>query len=119
KPETPRPENLTRYLRVAKRSGAFRPRAVDTVKGRNDLATMWLEHLLVLSMVQHPSRRWAWGRYIVVHPAGDTDFAGGCNRYRSLLRDRSTFSSMTLEELIAARALPRPTVKALRDRYLP
>jgi PD-(D/E)XK nuclease superfamily len=119
KPEIPRPENLARYLEVTKRSGAFRRGAVDSVRGRNDLATMWLEHLLVLSMVQHPSGRWSWGRYVVLHPAGNTDIAEGCDRYRSLLADRSTFASMTLEEFTSARALPRPMVKAFRERYLP
>src|SRR5262249_47199442 len=49
KPETPKPSNLARYLQVAKRSGAFRPGAVDSVKGRSGLALMWLEHLLLLS----------------------------------------------------------------------
>ena len=31
----------------------------------------WLEHLLLLSMLQHPSGEWTWGRYVVVHPAGN------------------------------------------------
>ena len=52
------------------------------------------------SFVQHPSRAWRWGRLVVVHPAGNTDFADACSRYRSLLVDQSTFSSMTLEELL-------------------
>jgi hypothetical protein len=33
--------------------------------------------------------------------------------------DQSTFSSVTVEELLDAGALPAPTVAALRDRYLP
>ena len=36
---------------------------------------MWLEHLLLLSMLQHASGTWSWGRYVVVHPAGNIDFA--------------------------------------------
>jgi hypothetical protein len=119
KPEIPKPSNLWRYLEVAERSGAFAPGAVDAVKGRSELAVMWLEHLLLLSMLQHPSGRWGWGRYVVVHPAGNTDLAGACARYRTLLVDRSTFASVTLEELLAAGALPAATVAALRDRYLP
>jgi hypothetical protein len=119
KPETPRPSNLARYVEVAERSGAFRPGAVDTVKGKNDLAVMWLEHLLLLSMLQHPSARWSWGRYVVVHPAGNSDYADACARYRQLLADDSTFGTLTLEELLAARALPRAAVASLRERYLP
>jgi PD-(D/E)XK nuclease superfamily len=80
---------------------------------------MWLEHLLVLSMLQHPSRAWRWGRLVVVHPAGNTDFADACSRYQALLVDQSTFASVTLEELLSVDALPPPTVAALRERYLP
>jgi hypothetical protein len=118
KPETPKPENLSRYLRVAQRSGAFREGAVDSLKGRSGLAVMWLEHLLLLSMLQHRSGTWSWGRYVVVHPAGNADYAEACARYRALLDDPSTFSSMTLEKLLQGRALPAKTSAALRERYL-
>jgi hypothetical protein len=119
KPEIPKPRNLSRNLEVARRSGAFRPGATDAVKGRSGLAVMWLEHLLLLSMLQHVSGTWNWGRYVVVHPAGNTDFAEACARYRALLVDQSTFASMTLEELLDAGALPPTPVAALRDRYIP
>jgi hypothetical protein len=119
KPEIPKPGNLWRYLEVAERSGGFGPGATDAVKGRSDLAVMWLEHLLLLSMLQHVSGTWSWGRYVVVHPAGNTDIAGACDRYRALLVGRSTFSSVSLEELLDAEALPAGTTAALRDRYLP
>jgi PD-(D/E)XK nuclease superfamily protein len=118
KPEIPKPGNLWRYLQVAERSGAFAAGAVDAVKVRSELAVMWLEHLLLLSMLQHPSGAWAWGRYVVVHPAGNTDIADACGRYRKLLAGQATFSSMTLEELLDAGALPARTAAALRDRYL-
>jgi hypothetical protein len=42
----------------------------------------------------------------VVHPAGNADFVEACARYRALLKDASTFSSMTVEELLSARACP-------------
>jgi hypothetical protein len=119
KPETPKPSNLRRYLEVAERSGVFEAGAIDAVKGRTDLAVMWLEHLLLLSVLQHASGAWTWGRYVVVHPAGNTDFAEACNRYRDLLADQSTFSSMILEELLGADVLPARTARALRERYIP
>ena len=119
KPEIPKPSNLPRYLEVAERSGVFGPRAIDAVKGRSELAVMWLEHLLLLSMLQHASGTWKWGRYVVVHPAGNTDFAGACSRYRALLVDQSTFASMTVEELLDAHVLQARTATALRERYLP
>jgi PD-(D/E)XK nuclease superfamily protein len=119
KSEIPKPSNLWRYLDVAETSGAFGPGAIDSVKGRSVLAVMWLEHLLLLSMLQHVSGSWAWGRYVVVHPAGNSDIADACARYRDLLVDQSTFSSMTIEELLDANALPVQTTAALRKRYLP
>jgi PD-(D/E)XK nuclease superfamily protein len=59
------------------------------------------------------------GPLVVVHPAGNTDFADACSRYRALLVDRSTFDSATIEELLDAKVLPARTATALRDRYLP
>jgi hypothetical protein len=119
KSEIPKPSNLARYLEVAERSGVFGPGAIDAVKGRSDLAVMWLEHLLLLSMVQHPSGTWKWGRYVVAHPAGNSDFVDACARYRDLLVDQSTFSSVTVEDLLDANVPPPQTTAALRERYLP
>ena len=119
KPETPKPENMRRYLEVAKRSRVFARGALERVKGRSDLAVMWLEHLLLLSMLQHESGAWAWARYVVVHPAGNTDVADLCARYGELLADESTFASVTLEQLLDAGVHPRPAAAALRERYVP
>jgi hypothetical protein len=119
KPEIPKPTKLPRYLEVAERSGVFAAGAVDSVKGRSDLAVMWLEHLLLLSMLQHTSRAWSWGRYVVVYPSGNSDAADQSARYSDLLVDRATFSSMTLEQLLDAKALPPRTSSTLRRRYLP
>jgi hypothetical protein len=118
KGELPRPSNLWRYLEVADRSGAFRPRATEELEGRSDLCEMWLEHLLLLSMLQHESGTWAWGLYVVAHAAGNSDHADGCARYRDLLVDSSTFSSVTVEALLDAGALPPGTEAALRGRYV-
>ncbi len=119
KPETPKPENLWRYREVHERSGAFRAGAWDAVSGRGELWSLWLEHLLLLSMLQHPSGQWTWGQYLFVHPAANPDMADGSRRYRELLADPSTFTSMTIEELLDTDVLPRTTIAALRDRYLP
>jgi hypothetical protein len=119
KPEQPKPENLWRDREVHDRSGAFRPGAFDALKGRSDLCLIWLEHLLLLSMLQHPSGTWTWGRYLVIHPAVNPDMAGLSARYQELLVDPSTFASTTIEELLDAGALPATTTAALRERYLP
>ena len=118
KAETPKPENMWRYLPVAESSGVFASGAIDALKARSEMAVMWLEHLLVLSMLQHPSGTWTWGRYVVIYPAANRDVAGLVERYLGLLADTQTFSALTLEELLGAGALPRRTIAALRDRYL-
>ena len=80
---------------------------------------MWLEHLLLLSMLQHPGGSWTWGRYVVIHPAGNSDIVDACARYRRLLSDQSTFGTATLEDLLGADVLPKSTAARLRERYLP
>ena len=116
--QPPKPSRLPRYREITETSGFFGPGAIDAVNG-TELIHLWLDHLLVLSMLQHPSRTWRWGRLVVVPPAGNADFAGACSRYRALLVDRSTFASRTVEELLDANVLPAGTTAAVRDRYLP
>lgn len=118
KPEQPKPENLWRDREVHDRSGAFRAGAFDKVKGRSELCLIWLEHLLLLSMVQHPSGAWTWGRYLVVQPAANIDMVGLSARYGELLADPATFASMTVQELLDPGVLTAKTTAALRDRYL-
>jgi hypothetical protein len=117
KAETPKPENLARYVDVAETSHAFAPAALDVLEGRSDLAVMWLEHLLLLSMLQHDSGRWTWGRYVIVHPVENSDVADMSNRYRSLLDDDSTYGTLTLEDVLQSGVIPAADV--LRERYLP
>lgn len=119
KPATPRTENLARYGEVAQRSRVFATSAIDTLQQRGDLCVMWIEHLLMFSMLQHSSDNWTWGRYVVVHPAGNTDVVDACARYRTMLADEATFATMTLEHVLDSGTLPRRTVKALRNRYSP
>jgi hypothetical protein len=114
----PKPERLPRYLEVTERSGVFRAGAVQAVNGTK-LLVMWLEHILVLSMLQQASGEWGWGRYVTVYPAGNSDYAAASIEYRELLVGGSTYTSTTVEELLASGALPRATTTALRRRYLP
>ena len=116
---TPRTENLVRYAEVAERSGVFASGAIDTLLGRGDLCVMWIEHLLMFSMLQHPTDNFSWGRYLVVHPAGNSDVGDACARYRAMLADDTSFATMTLEQLLDSGTLAKPAVAALRDRYLP
>jgi hypothetical protein len=117
----PKPARLPRYLEVAERSGAFvdGDEALEAVIG-TDLLVLWLEHLLVQSMVQHPSGDWSWGRLVLVHAEGNVDAADQAERYGSILATGdSSFAVTTLEQLLAAPdALPAPTAAGLRDRYV-
>jgi hypothetical protein len=107
KRETPKPRNLARYREVAERSGVF----AEIPDGRpSDLTEIWLDHLLVLAMLQHPSGAWTWGRLVLLHPAGHAQAADAAARYRALLADDSTFAPMHVEEAL--------TTPALRERYL-
>jgi hypothetical protein len=118
-PRDPKPERLPRYKEVAKRSRVFEARSLPFDERRHRLLSMWLEHMLALSMLQHPDFDWTWGRLVYVYPAGNSDFAEACASYRELLTDRSSFTSMTMEELLGAGVLPKASVKALRERYVP
>ena len=117
RPQPPKPARLPRYREITDTSAAFAPEAIAAVNG-TELIHIWLDHLLVLSMLQHPSRTWRWGRLVVVYPAGNSDYADACSRYRALLTDDSTFASATVEQLLDAGLLPARTAKAVRARYI-
>ena len=119
KPETPKPIRAGHYGTIAERSGAFAPGAIASVNRRSDLLEMWLRHLLLLSMLQHPSGTWAWGRHVVLHPEGSPDFVEATARYRNLLVDGSTFSTTTIEDLLDSAQIPMRSTASLRRRYLP
>jgi hypothetical protein len=119
KPEIPKPGNRRRNLEVADHSGVFAEGAADVLTGRSEFCVLWLEHLLLLSMLQHASGRWRWGHYVVVHPAGNSDIGDMVTRYREFLVDEATFSTATVEDLLDAGPLPAPAMAALRERYLP
>ena len=97
----------------------FLAAAWDRLHVRSDLWSPWLEHLLLLSMLQHPSGAWTWGRYVVVHPASNVEMADMCARYREFLANDATFGSISVETLVGERVLPAATVRAIRERYLP
>jgi hypothetical protein len=112
-----KPSHLARFGEVHDRSGAFKPGTVDLLAS-SQLSLIWLEHLLLLSMVQHESDRWTWGRYVVVHPDGNTDIAHANDEYRKLLSDGTTFASAKIEDLLSAKVLSPTTARALARRYL-
>jgi PD-(D/E)XK nuclease superfamily len=118
KRETPKPANALRNREVHDRSGAFRPGVFDQLNGPTDLWWLWLEQLLLFSMLQHPSGAWTWGHFLVVHPAGNADVIDAIDRYGALLAAPSTRSSMTIEALLDSGTLPVRTTEALSERYV-
>lgn len=117
KRQAPKPERLARYVQVSERSGVFGPDWLDAVNG-TELIHVWLEHQLLHSMLQHPSGEWRWGRYVVIHPAANSDFAEACTGYKRLLADGSTFASTTVERLLGEGVFPETMVNAFSSRYL-
>lgn len=114
----PAPVALARYLEVAARSGVFVEGFRDHVVG-TDLQKIWVDHLLVLAMLQHPSQRWTSGLLMLVYPQENPSFARAAARYRALLVDGATFQVRTLEELLGTGQLLSPAAtEELTHRYL-
>lgn len=114
----PKPEALARYVEVTERSRIFADGWRERIVG-TDLQQIWLDHLLVLAMLQHPSKQWTWGRFVLVYPAGNPSFASAVTRYMAALLDRSTFAARTLEELLGAPgAVGDEAARSFRERYL-
>ena len=61
----------------------------------------------------------ALGRYVVVHPAGNSDIADACARCRGLLAEQVSFASMTVEELLDAGVPAARTVHRRRGLIWP
>ena len=103
----PSAEALARYVEVSERSGAFgegwRQRVIGT-----PLQQIWQDHTLLLSMLQHPSKQWTWGRFVLVYPSENPSFARAAAEYRETLRDGATFESRTIEDLLATRGALDP-----------
>lgn len=113
----PKPVALARYIEVTERSGVFvdgwRERVIGTA-----LQQIWQDHLLALSMLQHPSAIWKWGRFVLLYPAANASFARAADQYRAVLRDTSTFEARTFEDLLAVPGtLLDSTRAALLSRY--
>ena len=116
RPATAKPVGRPRQREVAERSGVFEAGVIDAVD-RTGLLVTSLEHLLLLSMLQHASGAWSWCRYVAVYPEGNSDFAEAYARYGDMLAEASTFAALTIEELLDGADLP--ATRALTERYLP
>ncbi|MEK0337800.1 MAG: hypothetical protein QQN41_10245 [Nitrosopumilus sp.] len=112
-----KPERLSRYIEIAQKSGVYKTGAIKNILGSN-LQQIWQDHLLVLSMLQHSSKKWNWGKFLLVHPKNNLSFAKAGQKYKKLLLNDSTFEIKTIESALDANLLPSKIEKEFRYRYL-
>jgi hypothetical protein len=110
------PANLARYNDVSRASKLFEAATLE-LASRETCSQIWLDHLLALSMLQHPTDRWTWARFILVYADGNPSWQPLATQYRSMLRDDQTFATCTFDELLAADALEHAVCEALITRY--
>lgn len=108
---------MRRYRAVAAESGVMDENTVTALLG-TELQQIWLDHLLALSMLQHPSGMWTWAKFILVYPSRNPGFATVARRYGELLLEPDTFDVSTIEDLLDAGVLPADLTAAFRERYL-
>jgi hypothetical protein len=109
---------MPRYREVTERSGVFANGWEEALAG-TDLQQIWLDQLLLLAMLQHPSGHWAWGRYVLAYPAANPSVRGAAERYREVLVDDTTFEVRSIEGLLEPGVLHQPsTATTFGDRYL-
>jgi hypothetical protein len=113
----PTSERLTRYLHVMQGSRVFIDQAINDVSGTS-LQQIWLDHLLAVSMLQHPSHTWTWAKFVLVHPTKNPSYARAAEKYKTLLRDKATFGVCTIESLLDANILPADAASSFAERYL-
>jgi len=112
---TPGGKSLRHYKSVSEKSGAFKPTAISEILGK-DLQQIWLDHLLALSMLQHPSGKWV--RFVLVHPEQNPSYSRVSSSYATLLADSATYSTRTIESVLNAEILSQQATAAFRRRYL-
>lgn len=103
---------------IAEESGVFAEGWQDGVLA-TDLRQLWRDHLLALSMLNHPDA-WSRGRYLLLYPARNVSFAAAAERYRQLLvPGDETFDALTIEEFLSG-CSPHTaaTSEAFANRYL-
>lgn len=109
---------LPRYRDVTERSEQFM-RGWESKLIGTDLQQFWLDHLLVLSMLQHPNAPWEWGRFVILYPSANPSVRDAATRYRDVLASDDTLDVRTIEDLLDLDVLDAATTAAaFRERYL-
>ncbi|MDP9067396.1 MAG: hypothetical protein M3N53_03470 [Actinomycetota bacterium] len=117
KEAVPRGDKLLRYTEVSERSNCFKKDWPRHILG-STLQQLWLDHLLALSMTQHPSHEWTWAKSLVVFPHNNSSFATATESYRVVLENTTAFETRTVETLLDAHVLLPDLESDFRERYL-
>lgn len=116
KEKRPSEERYLRYSQVTDASGIMSSDSVESILG-TELQQIWLDHLLAASMLVHPSGRWTWAGFALVHPGGNPSYARAAQRYHSHLVDPKSVRVNTIESLLDADVLPATVADDFRERY--
>lgn len=120
-----RPQRVERYRAVAERSGLFDPTTVDGLLGGahttpptepDRRSQIWLDHLLALSIDQHPA--WDYARFVIAYPDANPSWAHLVADYRQLVGPgEPTFVAISFDELVAAGCYDASYQDRLVERY--
>ena len=104
---------------IAERSGAFKPGWQQRVLG-TELRQIWRDHLLALSMREHPELWTRQTRYVLIYPGRNVSFRDAVESYAQILVEADTsFQAFTIESVLeAAFDDDDPAQGDFRRRYL-
>ena len=126
KPTTDKAEAVSRHadqtdflVELAEESDVFKPGWHDKVLNTG-LRQIWRDHLLALSMRNHPDGWTSHTRYVLLYPRRNVSFTAAAGSYLDLLVDGDTsFQAHTVEDVLdAAFAHGGTTQDNFRRRYL-
>lgn len=126
KPSASKPTSVKRYndqtdflIALADDADVFAAGWKDKVLD-TDLRQIWRDHLLALSMRQHPQEWTTDTRYVLIYPSRNVSFRAAAERYAAVLTDAEhSFRARPIEKILdAAFAHGSPTKELFRRRYL-
>lgn len=121
------PARVKRYRDVARASRLFDESTIEAlIAGPHNRAAehadarsqIWLDHLLALSMLQHPVAAWDFVRFVLVYPDANRVWSNLAEEYRRQIDDSdSTFVATSLDELFVADVYTASYNARLSERY--
>ncbi len=122
-----KPERVARYREVAEASGVFDDATIGSLLAgphteppsvADPRSQIWLDHLLALSMLQHPSAGWEFARFVIVYPDANPSWSTLAGEYQALVGlGEPTFGTASFDQLLAAGVYTSEQSAALVERY--